>query len=157
MARHPISTSYITPYKSDGVEQVADGTDFGRGSFTLASGTTYYYPLGGQDSPFMSIHAQGDAAIVITSMTVEACDFPESDVDVFDNAAGEWMAKSSSGINATVEGAGYTNTSGVVDTTGGAQGGARWDVFNHGARRTRLAVVVGATGGELRVASWAKE
>lgn len=157
MARHPASTSYITPYKSDGVEQVADGTDFGRGAFTLVAGATYYYPLGGQDSPFMSIHAQLDASIVITTMTVEGCDFPPSDVDVFDNGAGEWMAKSTNGMLCTVEGAGVSNTSGVVDTTGGAQGGARWDIFNHGARRTRLAVVVGATGGELRVASWAKE
>ena len=159
MGRHPISTSYITPIKSDGVVQVESATEFGRGAFTLASGTTYFYPLGGQDSPFLSAHCQWDASIIITSITLEDCNFPDgtSGVEWHDDAAGEWIDEDPTSAFVGTDGAGVTVTNGVVAVAGGAQGGCLFHMADTGARRTRLKVVVGGTGGEMRVAAWAKE
>lgn len=151
------TSAYVTPVKSDGVLQTASGTEFGRGSFTLVAGTTYYFPVRGADSPVMSIHAQWDAAIVLTTLTVEDCNMDESEVSNYADAAGDWFKKSTTTMFVNVEGAGVSNTSGVVDATGGALGGAFWNISSNGARRTRVAVVVGATGGELRLGHWGKE
>lgn len=157
MARHPTSTSYITPIKSDGTVQTQSATEFGRGAFTLTAGTTYYFPLGGQDSPVLSAHLQHDASIVITSVTVEDCNFPESDVESYSSTAGEWIDEDPSTAFVGVVGTATSATNGVVAVTGGTAGGAMWHIADTGARRTRLKVVVGATGGEVRVAQWAKE
>jgi hypothetical protein len=137
--------------------QEQSATEFGRGSFTLASGATYFYPIGGQDCPVVSAHCQWDAAIVLTSITVEDCNFPESEVDSWDDAAGEWIDEDPSAAFVGSDGAGVTVTAGVVDVSGGAQGGCMFHVSSNGARRTRLKVVVGGTGGEMRVAAWGKE
>lgn len=158
MGRRTTSTSYITPVKSDGVVQTESATEFGRGAYTLALSTTYYYPLAGQDALALHAHLQWDAAIVLTSVTVEECDMPESEVtDHEAGTTGTWLPTSVDRITSTVEGAGATNTSDVIAVSGGAAGGGAMNVSEHGARRTRLKVVVGGTGGELRVASWAKE
>ncbi len=158
MGRHPTSSSYITPVKSDGVLQAQSATEFGRGAFTLALSTTYYFPVGGQDCPFLAIHAHWDAAIILTSMTVEDCGFPESEVSNYDvSTAGLWLKKSTTTMFVEVIGTNVTNTSGVVAASGGAAGGAHWNIGNNGARRTRVAVVVAGTGGEMRLSSWGKQ
>lgn len=165
MGRRTTSTSFVTPIKSDGTTETEDATEFGLGSYTLASGTTYYYPLGGADSPFISAHVQWDASIVITSITVEDCNFPEprglaqatGEVAWHDDAAGQWIDEDPSTAFVGSDGAGVTVTNGVVAVAGGAQGGCMIHVTDTAARRTRLKVVVGGTGGELRVATWSKE
>lgn len=157
MGRRNISTSYITPIKSDGTTQVESAAEFGRGSFTLASGTTYFYPVGGQDAPILSVHVQWDAQIIITSLTIEDCNFPDSDVDWYDDAAGEWIDEDPSSAFVGTDSGGATVTNGVVAVAGGSQGGCMFHLADTGARRTRLKVVVAGTGGELRVASWGKE
>ena len=155
--RHPTSTSFITPIKSDGVEQTESATEFGRGSFTLTAGATYYYPIGGQDCPNLSAHMHWDAAIVITSITVEDCDMPPGEVsDYVASTGGQWIDEDPAAAFVGVKGAGVTVTSGVVAAAGGALGGCLFHIST-GARRTRLAVVVGATGGEMRCAAWGKE
>ena len=153
--RHPISTSYITPIKSDGTEQVASASEFGRGTFTLAAGT-YYYPLGGQDSPVQSCHFQWDATIAITSITVEDCNMPESEVPNYSTVAGAWIDEDPSTAFVGTVGAGTTVTNGVVAHTAGAAGGCMFHIADTGARRTRLAVVVG-TEGDIRCSAWGKE
>jgi len=167
MGRRTTSTSYITPIKSDGTVETEDGTEFGRGSYTLASGTRYFYVIGGADAPFNSIHFQWDASIIITSLTVEDCNFPPvargdgaggaGDVSDFSVAAGDWIDEDPSTAFVGTVGAGVTVTSGVVAVAGGAQGGCMFHVVDTGARRTRVNMLVGGTGGEARCAVWAKE
>ena len=155
--RHPTSTSFITPVKSDGTVQAPSATEFGRGSFTLASSTTYYFPIGGQDCTKLSGHMHWDAAIVITSITVEDCDFPPSEVTDYEaSTGGQWIDEDPTTAFVGVKGAGVAVSSGVVAASGGALGGCMFHI-DTGARRTRLAVVVGGTGGELRCAAWGKE
>lgn len=157
MGRRTASTSYITPYNTAGTEQVQSAVEFGHGSFTLVNGTDYFYPLGGQDSAFISAHVQWDASVVITSITVEDCDFPERDVAWYSDNSGEWIDEDPSTAFVGSDGAGVTVTNGVVAVAGGAQGGCLFHIADSGARRTRIKISVGATGGEVRVASWAKE
>ncbi len=158
MGRHPTSTSYITPIKSDGVPEVADATEFGRGAFTLALGTTYYYPLGGQDSPTQTVHIRGDASIILTSAVIEECCMPPSDVTWYaSGAAGLWVKDNGTAGLLSVVGTGWTATARTLSVTGGTAGGALFQLTDRGARRSRLAIVVGATGGELVVAGWSKE
>jgi len=155
--RHTCSTSYITPIKSDGVVQEQSAVDFGRGSFTLVAGATYFYPLGGQDAPYLDAHCQWDAALILTSVTVETCGFPESEVSYYSDDAGEWIDQDPATAYVGSDGAGVTVTAGVVAVAGGAQGGCNFQMSGSTSRRTRLKVVVGAIGGEMRTASWGKE
>ncbi len=158
MGRSPTSSSFITPIKSDGVVQTESATEFGRGSFTLALSTTYYYPIGGTDCPVQSVHCHWDASIVITSITVEDCNMPPAEVsDYVASTGGLWIDEDPTTAFVGTKGAGVTPTNGVVAVTGGALGGCMFHIADTGARRTRLAVVVGATGGEMRVAAWGKE
>ncbi len=160
MGRRSASSSYVTPIKSDGVVQTESGTEFGRGSYTLAAGT-YLYPLDGADSSIVSVHLQHDASVALTSCTIETCNLPDlaSDSDGaawYSTTAGHWIDEDPTTAFVGVVGANTTATNGVVAVTAGAAGGAMWHVGNNGARRTRLKVVCG-TGGEIRVATWGKE
>lgn len=159
MGRRTMSTSFVTPYKSDGTLQVESATDFGRGTFTLAAGATYFFPIDGQDTPTLSTHIQWDAAIAITAAKIEDSNFPDgtSGVEWFDDAAGEWIDEDPTTAFVGTVSAGTTVTNGVVAHTAGAAGGAMFHIADSGARRTRLRVEVGATGGEVRVATWGKE
>ncbi len=157
MSRNPISTSFITPIASDGTVQEQSATEFGRGSFTLTLSTTYYYPLGGQDSTDLSAHCQWDASIILTSITIEDSDFPDSEASWYTSSAGAWIDEDPATAFVGSVGAGVTVSAGVVAVAGGAQGGCMFHVSSTAARRTRLKVVVGGTGGEMRVASWGKE
>jgi hypothetical protein len=128
----------------------------------LSSGTTYYIPIGGSASTVQSAHAKWDAAIVITSITVQVSNFKlqnDNDPNPTDTAgdAGDWVPYTpSSGAYVAVTGAGVTATGAVVAATGGAVGAAFWDIGNLGAKRVRLAIVVGGTGGAMRIASHGK-
>ena len=157
MGRHPNSTSYITSYSAAGAEQVQSATEFGRGAFTLAANTTYMFSLPAQDVPVLGVHLQHDAAIAITSATIEVCSFPPSEVSDFSDGAGEWFGLAPTTAYVPVDGATTTATNGVVAVVAGNIGGAHWDIADIGARRARLKIVVGATGGEVRVATWGKE
>ena len=157
MGRHPNSTSYITPYSAAGAEQVQSATEFGRGSFTLTAATTYMFPLPAQDVPVLGVHLQHDAAIAITSATIEMCSLPPQETSDFSDNAGEWFGLAPTTAYVPVDGASTTATNGVVAVVAGNIGGAHWDIADTGARRARLKIVVGATGGEVRVASWGKE
>lgn len=144
---------YITPLKSDGTEAVAAGA---RGSFTLTSGTTYLFMLGGPDAPIVSAHFIWDAAIILTSLTVEDSNFSESEVSNFSTTAAEWIDEDPSTAFVGTVGAGVTVTNGVVAVAGGAAGGCMFHVADTGAYRTRVRVVVGGTGGVMRACSFGK-
>lgn len=155
--RRTTSTSFVTPIKNDGVVQEESCVEFGRGSYTLVAGTTYYYPIGGQDARALAAHCQWDASLVLTSITIEDCCMAEHDVTSYSSNAGEWIDEDPTSAFVALVGASASSSNGVVAVAGGAQGGAMFQIDGTGARRTRLKVVVGATGGEMRVASWGKD
>jgi hypothetical protein len=135
----------------------ADAVVVGRGVYTLTNGTTYFFPLGGQDSRIIGVHLQHDTAIVITSATIEDTCMAEAELTDYDTQAGGWIDEDPSTAFVGTKGANTTATNGVVAVTGGAGGGAMWHIADTGARRTHLKVVVGATGGEVRLGVWGKE
>lgn len=130
---------YLSVFTAAGVEQ-----PHGKNGVTLTNGTTYYVPFGGVDAPLTSIHFQGDAALVITSIEVEDSNNP--DVTVFSTAVDEWIKENPSTAYVAATG-NCTATAAVVAKTTAAVGGAMFHLGNFGARRGRLKVVVGATGG----------
>lgn len=161
MGRRSPSSSYITPYIAAGTLQTQSGAEFGRGSFTLlGTPATYLFPLNGADAKIVSVQIQHDAAIAYVA-TIETCNFPDlvddSDgVAWYSTTAGHWIDEDPTTAFVGIVGANTTASNGVVTTTAGALGGALWHVGNNGARRMRLKVVC-STGGEVRVAAWAKE
>lgn len=159
MARSGSNTMFVEPYIAGVADKPAQSAvEFGPGAFTLLANTTYYYVIGSKDASRISAHFRWDATIVITSMTVEDCDFPPSAVtDYASGANGEWIDEDPSTAFVGTRGAGVTVTNGVVAVAGGAAGGCRFNVTEQAARRTRIAVVVGATGGEVVCSTWGKE
>ena len=160
MTRATVSTSFITPIKSDGSEAVASGGDaaFGencRGVFTLAA-ATYYFALGGQDASIIHAMIQGDATIAITSATIEETDLSDTEAPLYSDTTGQWFASHVDRITTAVEGTGWANTSDVGSNSAGNAGGVAFNIVDQAARRTRLKVVVG-TEGQARVNAWAKE
>ncbi len=155
MSRAPrAGGTYVTPITAAGVEATAAP---GRGNYTLVLGTTYVFMLGGPDATVISAHFQWDASIVITSLTVEDCNMPETEASDYSTTAGDWIDEDPSTAFVGVVGAGVSHTAGVATATGGALGGCMFHIADTGARRTRIKVVVGATGGVLRCAAHAKE
>ncbi len=157
MGRHHNNSAYVTPFTAAGAEQAQSAAEFGRGAFTLIAGTTYMFPLAAQDVLALGVHLQHDAAIAITSATVEVCSLPPQETSDFSDNAGEWFGLAPTTAYVPVDGATTTATNGVVAVVAGNIGGAHWDVADIGARRARLKVVVGGTGGEVRVSTWGKE
>lgn len=151
---------YVQPIDSSGVVVPGEGP---HGVYTLTAGATYYYILGGPDAPFISGHltAYASAAaangLIITSATVQDCDHAEQDVPNHSAVVGEWISEDPSAGFVGADGVGWSATSGVLATTGAGLGGARFNISESAAFRTRLAVVVGATGGPLRVSSHGKD
>ena len=157
MGRHHNNSVYVTPYSAAGTEQVATATEFGRGAFTLTAATTYMFPLAAQDVSVLGVHLQHDAAIAITSATIEVSDLPPQETSDFSDNPGEWFGLAPTTAYVPVDGATTTATNGVVAVVAGNIGGAHWDIADIGARRARLKIVVGATRGEVRVGTWGKE
>lgn len=159
MGQRPTSKTPLRIYDNTGTELTqapgADGTVTGRGVYTLASGQHYYVECGGEDCPFQSVHMQHDDAIIITSATVQDSNLP--DVTIYSTVVGEWISESPSTAYVGTAGANTTATNGVVAVTGGARGGAMWHLGEDGARRTRIDILVGGTGGEVRFSQWGKE
>ena len=161
MARSTTSTSVVTPLTNAGVD-AAKGTDStfdpSRGVFTLTNGTTYYIPLGGQDAAIVHATLQGDAAIVITSATIEECTLSPDLVDDYSDTAGDgWFATDANRIISAAEGTNWAATSDVGSSTGTNKGAVCWNITDNGARRLRIKLVIGATGGEVRCCVWGKE
>jgi hypothetical protein len=154
---------YVQPIDSSGVLVPPDTTgNAARGVYPLAAGQTYYYILGGPDAPIISGHitAYASAAaangLIITSATVQDCDHSELDVTNFSSTVGEWVDEDPSSAFVGADGTGWSATNGVLAATGAGLGGARFNVADTAAYRTRVKVVVGATGGPLRVSSHGK-
>lgn len=125
-----------------------------KSGYTLSSGTTYYYYLGQspKESPYQSVHVKWDNAAILT-ISVEDTDF--DDVTAYDATAGNWLHEDPT--TAYVAASGGTPTNATVAVAGGTAGGCLFHLGQNGALRTRLKVVVGGTGGVVRVAMNAKD
>lgn len=147
-----VNRCYVTPLLSDGTLQEADSESTfttSRGVFTLAAGTYYFVlPVGG--ATMFDVHLTHDAAIAITSGTIETCSHAPSDVPDISAIAGEWIDQNPSTAFVGVVGASDTVTNGVLAVAAGHAGGADWQISLCGAARARLTLVV-ATQGEVRV------
>lgn len=162
MSAAALSTSFIEPTVASGGDPAEPGTDaaFGannRGVFTLLANTTYYYLISHADATVLSATLHGDAAIVITSATIEDSNWAETEAPLDSNVTGQWLATDTGMITSSKEGTGWTNTSDVGAASGGNAGAVAWNIVGQGARRTRIAVVVGGTGGQVRVGCWGRE
>lgn len=163
MGRRSPTNSFLTPIKSDGTLPVP-ATDFGvpgdkqRGVFTLTALTTYYVPLPAEDAWLLSLLSQWDAAMIITSITIEETDLPEDLATWYSASTGLWFATDAAKITSAFNGAGTTtNTNDVIAHTVAGAGAAIQNIQDTAVRRHRAVVVVGATGGEARFTGWAKE
>lgn len=155
---YTVKNQYITPIASDGTVQEADSESSfvtSRGVYTLAAGT-YYFPLPVGGSTMCDVHLTHDAAIAITSATIETCSHGVSDVSNYSSVGGEWIDQDPSTAFVGIVGATTTVTNGVVAVTAGNAGGADWQITGIAAARARLKVVVG-TQGEVRLSFTGKE
>jgi hypothetical protein len=146
---------YIAPLQTNGTELT---DQLGRGIYALSASTTYLFILGGTDAPFASIHLTGyTAGLVITSATIQDCDHHDTEVPNTSVVVGEWVNEDPTTAFVGVDGTGWSVTNGVVAASGGGVGGALWHIGETGAARTRLTVVVGGTGGNVRVSGHGKD
>jgi len=147
--------------KSDGTATARDPIT---GQITLTSATTYYVPIGTDSAlvpsmvALVALHLTWSAAIVLTA-TLETCNFPKyrggqpaigpaTDVSDVDTTAGNWLQEFLSSANVPITG-GAVAANAITSTP--ALGGAMIHVGNLGSRRMRLKLVVGGTGGTVRV------
>lgn len=160
MARRMQNATMIQPVKSDGTLAAvgSDATfDPSNGVYTLTAGATYYVEIPCADAPWFSLQTQGDAAIILTSVTLESTNLAPHECALTDDNAGQWLAIDAGRIISTAEGTGWTATSDVIAASGGNAGGAVQNVTDEASRRARAKIVVGGTGGEARFTAWAKE
>ena len=152
------SRRYLTPIDT------ADGSspaEAPHGEYTLTAGHTYVYLDPTLDTAFTSFDLSGeDAALVITSATVQDTDHASLDVTDIDTTVGRWKNERPTNGYVAADGTGWSVGSGatacVVAAAGSGVGGAFWHVAETGAARTRLLVVVGAAGGRVRVSGAGK-
>lgn len=146
---------FSTPFKSDG--SVPDQK--GLGTFTLLAGTTYYFPISCANASVVGVHLGWPGSpIIITSATVEDSNLPPLEVhgssttgiSDYDATVGNWIDEDPTTGFVGCKGTNVTATNGVVAATGDAAGGGcLFHVANTGARRMRIKIVVGATGGDV--------
>jgi hypothetical protein len=139
---------YLKPIKSDGTSPI-EGLP---GQYPLEAGTTYYYQVPSDDELFAVQLIGYTAGLVITSATIQDSSCDARDVVLISSTAGEWISETPSTSYVGTDGSGWTVTNGVVASAGSALGGALWHISQTGAGRTRLKVVVGGTGGIVRIA-----
>jgi len=158
---HPLNIDVPALVLTTGVKVEPRVGDPATKGVTLASGTTYVFPVGGESAPLNSVHLLWDASIIVT-WTIETTNMPSAqgsqvDVSPFDSTAGNWMQENPSGTYVSGSGAGgMTATNLTLVVAGGTAGGSTIHVGNFGTRRMRVKAVVAGTGGVVRVLCWGK-
>ncbi len=120
---------------------------------------TYFFPIGGADSPTISCEVQTDGTIAASLVCIESTNAPKvgpgAITDWDDSATSPWV-RDDSAVNAYVQsnGTGWTLTVLSMAKTAGV-GNAIWNLHGRGARRYRLRMDVG-TGGKARVSDHSK-
>jgi len=134
----------IQPVNGAGVKLELDGNGYA----TLIAATTYFFELPAELAvkPLQSFSAQWDAVIVMTSLSPQ--DTNIGDATSFADTLGAWLTQNPT--TAYVPALGGVATQAVVAVAGGTAGGATWNL-SLGSGRKRIKVIVGATGGKLRI------
>lgn len=144
-----LSGGYLAPLLATGAPAAPHAS--AKGTYTLASSSTYYVPLRAADVETLGAHLTTyTAGLVLTSVTVEVCSH-SSPVDDLSTTAGEWVQWNPPGAYVPVTGSGWSSIGATVASTGSALGGAAFDFSDVGQRRLRLKLVVGGTGGDVRL------
>lgn len=141
--------SNVQPFISDGS---AEALPNGRDGYTLLAGKTYFYDLGGDVAPFTHFHVKWDAAAIIV-VTFEDTDFEE--ITLIDATIGNWVKQDPTAGRIDATSGAIANS--TLTIAGGAAGGATWSVAPAGNRRRRVKIVVGGTGGVVRVGTYGKD
>lgn len=151
MAEYPHNNGspYISPIKSDGTILAIQN-----GKATLASSTTYLYPMGGQAATVESAHLQWDSALVAV-ISVEDCNFALDDVSLYSTTTGDWIHEDPTTAYIATTTTDVSVANATVTVAGGAAGGCMIHFGNTGGKRTRIKVVV-TTGGVVRCGTHAK-
>lgn len=143
---------YLKCFTAAGVETPLDGS----GRATLAAGTTYYFVASASDAPLLSLHQSWANALVLTSSEIETSNLADADGTFVDSDTGDWVKEAPTTSYVAIVGTGITASSLTLSGTATSAGAAMIHLGNNGARRVRVKVVVGATGGTYRVAGSAK-
>lgn len=147
---------YIPPMKvSDGTLLTVEANNPGR--YTLLASTTYVYIIGASTPTISGLQMTGyDAALVLTSATIQDTMHAEAEITNTNTVVGDWVNEDPTTAFVAVDGTGWAASNRVVTVAGSGLGGAVWQLPDFCAYRMRLIVVVGATGGRLRVSANAK-
>ena len=152
-----LTRRYIKPID---LTTAAEMTEFDHGKYTLVASRTYRFVLGGAESALQSIHLTGyTSGLTITTATIQTCDHAELDVTDSDTTAGHWINEDPpSPAFVAFDGTGWAAgaTPSVITAGGTGVGGARWNLAHNAATRTALTIVVGLTGGVVRVSGHGK-
>lgn len=149
-----ITRRYLAPMLADGTLPLAESP---RGEYTLVANTTYIFIFPTEDAVFASVQLTGyTAGLIVTSATIQDTDHPIQDVPDGSVVVGEWITEDPPTAFVAADGTGWSASNGVAASLGSGLGGALWHVAETGAFRTRLIVVVGATGGAARVSAFGK-
>lgn len=140
------SSYNVQPVKLDGTKPVMDANGYA----TLVAGQTYVYPVAEADADKIGFEVAYDGAIVAT-VTME--DTYHREVADTENAGGHWVQQNPTSAYIAVSPAGTaTPTAATLAVPGGtAAGAAEWSMEGLDSERQRIKVVVGGTGGVLRV------
>ena len=148
-AIHHSPDPYLPIFQSNGTMLPA-----GRNGVTLANNATFYVGFGVEGALIQSVHLQWDAALILTAVTVEDSNNP--DAAITSSTAGEWIQEDPA--TAYVGGLGnLTVTNLTLAVAGGAAGGAMIHLGNLGSLRQRLKLVVGGTGGVIKITGHARQ
>lgn len=145
---------YVRPVTAAGVDAADAG---GRGLYTLAANTTYYYVLGTEDAPITGVTFTGyTAGMVVTSLNVQTSSHGKDEVADTSSTSGEWITQNPPAAYVPVDGTGWSASAATVAAAGTGVGGCSIDMSESGSRRTRIKVVVGSTGGNARLSTGGK-
>lgn len=155
---------------SDGVTilALASGGNPALFGVTLVNAVTYVFPFGADRAPVpaevsvVGVRLRWDNAIAFTATIEDSC-FPSLspsdvatgiiDVSDWDTTIGNWNPVKPPDAYVEVTGGGtYTIATGVIAVTAAQQGGCSINLSSWAARRGRLKLVVGGTGGLVRCA-----
>lgn len=153
-----LTRRYLKPI--DVADVALNPTEGARGRYTLTNGRTYRFIIGGAEAALQSVHLTGyTSGLVITTATIQTCDHAESEVTDSDTTVGHWINEDPpSPAFVAFDGTGWAAgaTPSVITAAGSGVGGARWNLADNAATRTALTVVVGGTGGDVRVSCGGK-
>lgn len=150
---------HVDAYRTAADEDDGAKTPPDENGYVTLGTDTYFFPLGGADSPTISCEVQTDGTIAAALVCIESTNAPSvgpgAITDWDDSSSSSWV-RDDSAVNAFVQynGTGWTLTVLSMAKTAGV-GCAIWNLHGRGAKRYRLRMEV-STGGKARVSDHSK-